>query len=138
LFEENPRKIPLLKEYMKPLPKSTAMAVREKFKRMTKHAAVGDDFFLFCFHHVKEQCPAGYARLQTFQNLYGFSRNICFAGIAVTLFLLIGRLHAFLAIPVFFASIVTFFRYLKFFRHYSIEVFLSFWSGVKEEAIHTA
>ncbi len=138
LFQEHPRKIHLMKEYMKPLPKWTAVAVREKFERMTKHGAVGDDFFLFCFHHVKEQCPVGYARLQTFQNLYGFSRNVCFAGIIVTLFLLGGRLHALEAIPVFLASVVMLFRYLKFFRHYSAEVFLSFWSGVREEAIHTS
>ncbi len=105
---------------------------------MTKQAATGDDFFLFCLYRVREQCPASYARLQTFQNLYGFSRNVSFAGIVITLFLLSSWFHALEAIPVFFASIVMLFRYLKFFRHYSTEVFLSFWSGVREEAIHTA
>jgi hypothetical protein len=94
--------------------------------------------FLFCYHTVKEQCPQAYLRLQMFLNLYGFSRSMSFAAFGVAAMLafagaLKGNAHlALLGGVTLVASVSLFARYLKFFRHYSVEVFTSFWTSVPE------
>jgi hypothetical protein len=129
------------KHYRTPLPKQFARRIREKYDRLAAmgEEVSGEDMFLFCYHHVKEQCPQGLARLDKFLNLYGFSRNLSFAAVLVSIFLGTGAIYTSrpslwsLAGLAFGVAITLFFRYLKFYRHYSIEIFTSFLTGVKEK-----
>jgi len=95
----------------------------------------GRALFLFCWARVKSD-PEVAGRLATFLNLYGFARNACFA------LLIAGALVAvrFLGWPVngswpwwalwAAAAIVVgagmYYRYLKFYRLYGAEVFVSY------------
>lgn len=77
-------------------------------------------------------------RLDNFLNLYGFCRNICLALLLATVILLVGGTSepwrnggvgehiwwATVAAPV--AAIGMFYRYLKFFRDFTIEVYRSY------------
>lgn len=139
LFLKNPKRP--FKHYRTPLPKQVAKLVREKYDRMAAAGgeSSGEDLFLFCYHHVKEQCPQGITRLDKFLNLYGFSRNLSLATALVSVFLGIGAIYTDrpslwpLATVALGVAITLFFRYLKFYRHYSIEIFTSFLTGVKEK-----
>ena len=78
------------------------------------------------------------ARLDTFLNLYGFSRNTSLAAALAAIVLLISAaVNAKLgggyawprvgwAIAALFAAIALLYRYLKFFRHYTLQVFVLF------------
>jgi len=126
------------KHYRKPLPAKTARLVKEKYKRISSGEGTGQDLFIYCFNLVKEQCPQALARLTQFLYLYGFNRNLCFASFLVTIALLVNALRfhrqsfwVLSGVGV-IATTTLFFRYLKFYRHYSVEVFSSFLTSVKE------
>lgn len=92
-------------------------------------------FFFHCFSLVKRESDVN-ERLSTFLNLYGFARNMCFALLAGSMLLgaaavlseepSSGRVLAGWAALAGLGAIVMFYRYLKFFRHYTVEVFLSY------------
>jgi hypothetical protein len=79
-------------------------------------------------------------RLNSFLNLYGFCRNLSLALILAVPLLLYGALREFdyktlqgingdrlaWAAVALVASIGMFYRYLKFFRHYTVEVFMTY------------
>jgi hypothetical protein len=78
------------------------------------------------------------ARLDEFRNQYGFSRNMCFAfliaGVAIAISHKYGS-HAVelrWSILAIIASVSLFYRYLKFFRQYSYELFIRY-SGLPIE-----
>lgn len=119
-----------------PLPAETRARV------LAKAAAAGAGsepraLFFYCHASVKSD-EVTLARLNTFLNLYGFSRNLAMA-LLLSGFVLMGS--AFLRATSFLSpefrplligalclpmSYVLLLRYLKFFRHYTLEVFLSY------------
>jgi hypothetical protein len=130
----------VFRHYRTPLPALTANSVMDKYQRLSGAAGGSRDVYLYCYHLVKEQCPQAYARLQTFINLYGFSRNLSFATGLITLALIVGRFNGprpFLGRLIVISAIVAitlFYRYLKFYRHFTVEVFTSFLTNVKSPA----
>jgi len=112
--------------------------VLAKAKRLNVPAP-GDGFFAHC-HTLAKGDQVTQERLNTFLNLYGFCRNMsmglllavplllygAFRGVDWETFGVIRRdrlLWAGLALA---ASIGMFYRYLKFFRHYAMEVFRTY------------
>ena len=92
----------------------------------------GDDKFMTCFHYVKEKCPITYSRLNIFLSMYGLYRNltVCFI-IILSIFTVyfILTLNLILIVIMLLSggfSIICFYRFLKFFRIFSDEVFRSF------------
>lgn len=116
--------------YFKALPAKTQERVRANLLKRNFEGE-GEALFLHVFSAVKSRAGVG-ERLQTFLNLYGFARNVCLALVLSGVMLLAGPIDdrslpangygiAMLAI-----AIVTFYRYLKFFRQYSYEIFVSY------------
>jgi hypothetical protein len=122
--------------FFKALPASTQQRV---LARATTNGITepGEGLFYHCFGVVKNDATA-FGRMNTFLNLYGFARNIsmaCLLGIAV---LAVGALRPFLRggapsyekqwmiLPALVVAIVMFYRYLKFYRHYSLELYVTF------------
>ncbi len=137
LFEPAARRP--FKHYRTPLPTETSGRILDKYQRLAGSRTPGEAMFLFCYHLVKERCPQAYTRLQTLINLYGFSRNVSFATLLIGAMLVAAALVRWqfhlvlLAGASLLASLSLFFRYLKFFRHYSVEVFTSFLNGVPDD-----
>ncbi|MFH1349886.1 MAG: hypothetical protein ABII26_03025, partial [Pseudomonadota bacterium] len=72
-------------------------------------------------------------RLNTFLNLYGFSRNISMSGLLAASVLIIGMFSTGFSTQKMWWIIVAlgicigmFYRYLKFFKHYTEEVFRAY------------
>lgn len=77
-----------------------------------------------------------------FLNLYGFSRNISMAGLLAASVLIIGMISIGFSVQKMWWVIVAigvfigmFYRYLKFFRHYTEEVFRAY-AEMPEESLH--
>ena len=92
-----------------------------------------DDKFMTCFHYVKEKCPITYSRLNIFLSMYGLYRNltVCFI-ILLSIFTVyfILTLNLFIILIMLLSgsfSTMCFYRFLKFFRIFSDEVFRSFY-----------
>lgn len=109
--------------YYRPLPEKTRERVLEKaVKRAGIHEA-GRALFLHC-HSVVKREQAVLERMNFFLNLYGFCRNVSAASFLAVPLLLVGQEYwwALAAVAVAFGM---FHRYLKFFKHYTVEVFVS-------------
>lgn len=125
------------KSFQKPLPEEFAKQIILKYKEDTGKEQPGESMFLHCYHIVKETCPQTYARLETFLSLYGFSRNISFALLFVGLIAMTTSFytcHLLLTISgviAIFGSYIMLLRYLKFFRHFAIEVFSTYGTSNK-------
>lgn len=71
-------------------------------------------------------------RLNAFLNLYGFSRNVSMAALLIVPMLIVGALTGDVAPRLWAASgalvtaVAMFYRYLKFFRLYTVEVFVNY------------
>ncbi len=92
----------------------------------------GQGLFELCYPAAQVE-PVKQARLSTFLNLYGFCRNISAAALLAALSLVLARLIAeapagalHWAAAAGVVAVGMFYRYLKFFRHFSIEVFSGF------------
>jgi hypothetical protein len=138
LFQDDkPSWAKLLPGYYRPLP-------QEQRERILERAATaghdrprqGQGLFYHCFSAAKER-ESTMARLSTFLNLYGFCRNMALSTLLVALALVVGMLlgtaetghlvaPGWWAAGALLASIGLLYRYLKFFRHYSVEVFVSY------------
>jgi hypothetical protein len=116
----------------KPLPEAIQVRIRaraEEYGAPISERAL----FLHCHAVVKNQ-PTTLDRLNTFLVQYGFCRNISMAFAWAALVLVLGRLWCpSTPVPLFpwlplalVLSVGMFYRYLKFFRHYTIEVFTSY------------
>jgi hypothetical protein len=136
LFAEiRPRWAWLLPGYYRPLP----VEQRERVLARAAQAGIsgpGEGLFYHCFAAAKES-PATQARLDSFLNLYGFCRNMTISTLIVAGALLAGTLlgtaktgmlvaPGWWAAAAFVASVGLLYRYLKFFRHYSVEVFVTY------------
>lgn len=123
--------------FFKALPPETRDAVLQK-ARSAGIEQPGRGLFYHC-HPIAMQVPAAKDRLDVFLNLYGFARNVCFAGFLSAVLLLAGSFRDMFATPrvihydtmkwaglAIIVSIVMLYRYLKFFRHYTGEVFRTY------------
>ncbi|MCG8431768.1 MAG: hypothetical protein MJA29_11420 [Candidatus Omnitrophica bacterium] len=115
------------REYKRPYPEEFANKIKEYYEQETGRRFDESEAFLFCFHYVKEYCPATHARLLIFLSLYDFSRNLS------VIFLMMGAVY-FLSCRMMWGAgcwmfaYLLFFRYLQFFRIFSNEVFRSFYA----------
>jgi len=130
LFVPRKRINKLFEGFQEPLPQDFANQVISRYKLDTGKDKPGESMFLYCFHIVKEQCPKSYTRLETLLSLYGLARNISSClfpiGIIAVITGSINRSQVILIVlglVLFVGSYVMLLRYLKFYRHYSIEVF---------------
>jgi hypothetical protein len=136
LFTEPKKPHKMFKEFRRILPSPLRENILSRYKKMSGDDKPGEAMYLYCFHTVKERCKQTTDRLQSFMNLYGFSRNMSFALLVVgVLFVVKGCIETeyintwelpYLGIGFILASVVLFLRMLKFFKHYSIEVFATF------------
>jgi len=116
----------------KPLPEAIQVHIRARAKEYG--APISERaLFLHCHAVVKNQSTT-LDRLNTFLVQYGFCRNISMAFALAALVPLLGRLWCpSTRVPLvpwvslaLLLSVGMFYRYLKFFRHYTIEVFTSY------------
>lgn len=119
------------------LPKETRERILNKADRCSGIKEPGRALYFHCFAIVKHD-QATRERLETFLNLYGFCRNVCMALLLGAGVLAIGVVsdswresgigeHVWWAIPAaLLAAVGMFYRYLKFFRDYTVEVFRSY------------
>jgi hypothetical protein len=133
--ESRPRRARLLPGYYSPLPPEQ----RERVLARAEQAGInepGEGLFYHCFGAAKGN-PVTQTRLENFLNLYGFCRNMAISTLIVAAVLLAGtilgtaktgRLVApgWWAAAALTASVGLLYRYLKFFRHYSVEVYVSY------------
>jgi hypothetical protein len=120
------------RSYCEPLPEGTQLRVRAQAQA---RAFSGSEraFFYHC-HAIVKRDPVVLDRLSTFLNLYGFARNNSFAALLAAPILIAGAVHnhndatrkLWLAAAAVLAAVGLFYRYLKFFRLYAVEVFVSY------------
>jgi hypothetical protein len=117
--------------YFEPLPAATQKAALEKGERVGVHAP-GESLFWPAFNDARGTPPV-MARLNDFLNLYGFCRNtalVAFIDAAVFQWSYLQpkapEAHLLWASIAFVIGIGMTLRYLKFYRHYAVEVFTSF------------
>ncbi len=116
--------------YFTPLP----VAIREKVLQTAESDGItekGEAIFVLAFGKVKSDKDT-MARLSSFLNLYGFCRNVCFTSLLATLLVAIGSFWggsleklpwALIALV---GSAGMFYRFLKFYRQYSYELFITY------------
>jgi hypothetical protein len=125
----------LLPGYYRPLPERQREQVLARASLAGIHDP-GESLFYHCFNAAKHD-DATMARLSTFINLYGFCRNMTVSTLIVAVALLVGTLTGsaktghlvspgWWAAAAFVASIGLLYRYLKSYRHYGKEVFVSY------------
>jgi hypothetical protein len=127
----------LLPGYFTRLPEEQRARVLEKARSEAGIDKASPGLFYHCFGRVKG-IDSVRGRLDTFLNLYGFCRNMALTLVIVGIALVIGSaaLHTahtgHLVSPGWWAagcvagSIGLLYRYLKFFRHYATEVFVTY------------
>jgi hypothetical protein len=123
--------------YHEPLPKETRERVLKKADERAGITQPGPGLFLHCFAFVRGDEDAR-ARLDSFLSLYGFSRNVATAAaIAVLVFaadlistdsveVAFRSVEFRWAVAAAIAAVGLLYRYLKFFRLYSVEVFVRY------------
>lgn len=140
LFQEKkPRFLGLIfPGYYQSLPMQTRRKIRTKAQRKGI-TGIGEDLFLHVrYSRTVQQNQKLMEKLNSFLNKYGFSRNLCFSAliVGIAMFLKIflfpnnGVELTKYAIIVIVAAILLFYRYLKFFRQYSYELFNTY-AGTK-------
>jgi hypothetical protein len=123
--------------FYEPIPDETRRRVLERAKDRAGITSPGRGLFFHCHPIVmREQACSG--RLNSFLHLYGFGRNTCMASLIATVILVGGALSkvrvdesevtvlltwAGVALLV---AVVMLYRYLKFFRLYTVEVFRTY------------
>jgi len=123
--------------FFEPLPRETRERVLHRAKEKAGIVTPGRSLFLHC-HAIVKRDQATLERLNTFLNLYGFCRNLSMASTMALLVLVgsvisdllshvpIGHGKLWWASAAVVAAIGMFYRYLKFFRHYTVEVFTTY------------
>ena len=116
----------LFPAYSAPLPRK----VRERVLAQLEAAGLSDDnasAFLLGFAAAKSHSPT-WQRLQTFQALYGFARNVSFSLLLVSIIMAFVR-EPLLALAAGVLAFILAGRYLKFYRLFGQEVLLEFVRG---------
>lgn len=125
-------------EYYTPFENILRKKILEKLGVEDQESIRGETLFWMAYPSAKRDEHAK-DRMSTFLNLYGFCRNVCFVS-ALTSFVIFMQLgwekwinaipvsdeKTVVAIVLVVTSFMMFQRYLKFYRHYSIEVFTTF------------
>jgi hypothetical protein len=125
--------------YCRSLPAATQDRVRERARGLGVVDPQADwALFMHCHARVKGE-PVTQERLETFLNLYGFCRNCALALLAGGCVLVAGSLNGsaetgvvspgWWSAAAIACAVGLFYRYLKFFRHYAVEVFASYAEG---------
>lgn len=125
-----PRPLGLIfRDYFSPLPEGTRSALKTKLAREGFEGS-GEDLFLFVrFAPSTRDDAALVSRLDAFRDRYGFARNLAFTSLAVAVALLVKGYAAGTKDLVGYGwtgivvSILLVYRFLKFFRQYSYELF---------------
>lgn len=129
-WRDRPWKMRFFPGYFKPLPNLIRDQVQEKAKAEGVND-IGEAIFFTAFGRVKKDEKA-MSRLFTFLNMYGFCRNISFALLLVSILMLVAAIaekslnHLLWAGIAFIGAIGMLYRYLKFFRHYSVDLFITY------------
>lgn len=118
--------------FYEPLPSQLRQRILDKAKEKAHIDEPGRALFLHC-HSIVKRDEATEARLNSFLNLYGFSRNISMTATLAFLVLLsdsllgtLKNLEVVWLIAAMIAAVGMFYRYLKFFKHYTTEVLLTY------------
>ncbi len=139
LFEVPARKrwTRLFPGYHEPLPQETRERVLKKAGERAGITGPGPALFFHCFASVRGDEDAR-RRLDSFLSLYGFSRNVATAAVIAVLVLAaeiipmesvgvaLRSVEFRWAIVAAIAAVGLLYRYLKFFRLYSVEVFVRY------------
>jgi hypothetical protein len=120
--------------FYKPLPPETRRTVLQKAEKVAGIATPGRGLFFHC-HPIVMREEVAQERLGAFLNLYGFCRNLAVTMILCVPILIAGaylvdspesalsRHRLLWAGAALVAAVFLFYRYLKFFRHYTVEVY---------------
>ena len=121
--------------YYRELPDATQKRVLSRSTTLAGITTPSEGLFFHCHALVRKQ-PAALERLNTFLNLYGFCRNVCMALLIVAPSLVVGSLigsgktgaisPGWWALAAFLGAIGMFYRYLKFYRQYSLELYTTY------------
>lgn len=122
--EANRLRARLLPGYHRPLPEKTRERVLQRAEEKAGIGEPGRALFLHC-HSVVKREQVVLARLNSFLYLYGFCRNVSAASLLAAPVLLVGG-ELWWALAATVVAAAMFQRYLKFFRHYTAEVFVSY------------
>lgn len=119
-------------EYFEPLPTGTRKQVLEK-ARQDGCSGVGEELFLFIrFNPDIASNTAVIDRLNAFINQYGMHRNMCFTFLLIGLIATIDltfilrtpdKVTTTIAVVSFVLALGLLYRFLKFYRQYSYEIF---------------
>jgi hypothetical protein len=116
--------------FCRPLPDEVQLRVNARMQSRS-FSGRGEGLFLHCYAIVTAD-ETRQNRLDAFRNQYGFARNMSFAflvaavGIVAAHCIGIHPVHLRWALLSGFASVTLFYRYLKFFRQFSYELFLRY------------
>lgn len=120
----------LFPNYHRPLAEATQESVRRQ--AAARHCIAHDEGLFQHAYAVVTADERAQARLDQFRNQYGFARNMAFAflvaGAAILLAHRVGHqpVHFRWAVLAVLAGVTMFYRYLKFFRQFSYELFLRY------------
>jgi len=120
----------VFRNYFRPLPQATQDRVRQQCIRL-ECLETGEGLFLHVYARVTTNDKIQ-TRLDDFRNQYGFARNMSFSFFAGAIAILLAHLtfnkDVLLrwAALCFVTAIILLYRYLKFFRQYSYELFLRY------------
>ncbi len=125
--------------YFKPLERSMQERVKAKMREEGHPLSSGETLFWVAFARTKRD-PHTYGRMASFLKLYGFCRNIAFVGLIAAVLLtskaiwlvpqaapqgeILDRLMW--ATVALIAGLVMLYRYLKFYRLYTVEIFTGY------------
>ena len=122
----------LFAAYLSPLPEQTIQRVLTKSGATVGVSEPGEALFYHCFGVVRQhEYPR--ERLATFLNLYGFTRNMSFTALTCAVILAAGALMSSDPSPTYLwvaagcgvgVSAVLYMRFLKFYRLYSVEMYM--------------
>lgn len=125
----------ILRGYYRPLDPASRLAVKRQASRDGVNPESGEELF-WCAFTIAKKHEATYARMETFLKLYGFCRNIAFVALAGSIILAMSVVLSVgsgstsprltWAAIAFTAGVGMLHRYLKFYRHYGLEVILAY------------
>lgn len=123
--------------FHQPLPIGLQERILQKAKARAGIDTPCRSLFLHC-HTIVKHDQVTKERLDTFLNLYGFCRNVCMAALLAVVILFADSIFDWISgrgihpsnlwwsIAALLVAMGTFYRYLKFFRHYTAEVFTTY------------